>query len=149
MHCTALQTWSTQSTRVSQGLIPGLIWSICFLQTRSFSPNNMLIDGLDWSGVDYLWIILFIVMILSAVWTLILMAPIHCKVLMGEQIMYCNAKFLQICSDEETNSSTSWMPRGWVHFWVNYSFKDSFIFHSCFSMLYQWDFTLCVAFFII
>ncbi len=29
---------------------------------------------MDWSGVDYLWII---VMFLSAVWTLILMAPIH------------------------------------------------------------------------
>ncbi len=29
---------------------------------------------LDWSGVDYLWII---VMFLSAVWTLILMAAIH------------------------------------------------------------------------
>ncbi len=30
---------------------------------------------MDWSGVDYLWII---VMFLSAVWTLILTAPIHC-----------------------------------------------------------------------
>ncbi len=29
---------------------------------------------MDWSGVDYLWII---VMFLSAVWTLILTAPIH------------------------------------------------------------------------
>ncbi len=30
----------------------------------------------------------------------------------------CNATFLQICSDEETNSSTSWMTwgRGWAHF---------------------------------
>ncbi len=26
-----------------------------------------------------------------------------------------NAKFLQICSDEETNSSTSWMAWGWVN----------------------------------
>ncbi len=33
---------------------------------------------MDWSGVDYLWII---VMFLSAVWTLILTAPI------GEQVM--------------------------------------------------------------
>ncbi len=30
---------------------------------------------MNWSGVDYLWII---VMFLSAVWTLILTAPIHC-----------------------------------------------------------------------
>ncbi len=72
----------------------------------------MLIDGLDWSGVDYLWIILFIVMILSAVWTLILMAPIHCKVFMGEQIIYCNAKFLQICSDEETTHLHLGCPEG-------------------------------------
>ncbi len=40
-----------------------------------------------------------------------------------------NATFLQICSHEETNSSTSWMSWGWVNdqqmyfFWVNSSFK--------------------------
>ncbi len=45
---------------------------------------------MDWSRVDYLWII---VMFLSAVWTLILAAPIHCKESIGD------AKFLQICSD--------------------------------------------------
>ncbi len=28
---------------------------------------------------------------------------------------WASAKFLQICSDEETNSST-WMAWGWVHF---------------------------------
>ncbi len=44
--------------------------------------------------MDYLWIIM---MFLSAVWTLILMAPIHCRGLTGEQV---------ICPDEETNSST-------------------------------------------
>ncbi len=37
-----------------------------------------------WSGVDYLWII---VMFLSAVWTLILTAPIHCRASIGEQVM--------------------------------------------------------------
>ncbi len=41
---------------------------------------------MDWSGVDYLWII---VMFLSAVWTLILTAPIHCRASIGEQIMEC------------------------------------------------------------
>ncbi len=64
-----------------------------------FTSQDML---LDWGHVGYLWII---VMFLSAVWTLILMAPIHCK---GAS----NAKFLQICTDEETNSSTSWMAWG-------------------------------------
>ncbi len=38
------------------------------------------------SGVDYLWII---VMFLSAVWTLILTAPIHCRGSIGEQVMEC------------------------------------------------------------
>jgi len=42
--------------------------------TRSFSHHKTLIGGLDWSVLDYLWII---VMFLSAVWTLILTAPIH------------------------------------------------------------------------
>ncbi len=39
---------------------------------------------MDWSGVDYLWII---VMFLSAVWTLILTAPIHCWASIAEQVM--------------------------------------------------------------
>ncbi len=39
---------------------------------------------MDWSGKDDLWII---VMILSAVWTLILMAPIHRRGSIGEQVM--------------------------------------------------------------
>ncbi len=29
---------------------------------------------------------------------------------------WCNAQFFQICSDEQTNSSTSWMAWGWEHF---------------------------------
>ncbi len=29
---------------------------------------------------------------------------------------WCNAKFIQICSDEATNSSTFWMAWGWAHF---------------------------------
>ncbi len=41
---------------------------------------------MDWSGVDYLWII---VMFLSAVWTLILTAPIHCRGSIAEQVMEC------------------------------------------------------------
>ncbi len=36
---------------------------------------------------------------------------------------WCNATFLQICSDEETNSSVSWM--AWVN-WLNYSLKRFF-----------------------
>ncbi len=39
---------------------------------------------MDWIRVDNLWII---DMFLSAVWTLILTAPIHCKGSIGEQVM--------------------------------------------------------------
>ncbi len=38
---------------------------------------------MDWYGVDYLWII---VIFLSAVWTLILTAPIHCRGSIAEQV---------------------------------------------------------------
>ncbi len=44
-----------------------------------------------------LWII---VMFFSAIWTLILMAPIHT----GDPLVRCNAKYF--CSDEETNASS-------------------------------------------
>ncbi len=59
---------------------------------------------MDWSCVDYLWII---VKFLFAIWdTVILMA---------------SATFLQMCSNEETNSSTTWMAWWGVNFkfWVN------------------------------
>ncbi len=38
-----------------------------------------------WTGL--VWII---VLFLSAVWTLILTAPIHCRASIGEQVMQCN-----------------------------------------------------------
>ncbi len=41
---------------------------------------------MDGSYVDNFWIIL---MFLLAVWTLILMAPIHCTLYIGEQVMEC------------------------------------------------------------
>ncbi len=50
-----------------------------FTNMQLFASQEM-----DWSGVDYLWII---VMFLSAVWTLILTAPIHCRGFTGEQVM--------------------------------------------------------------
>ncbi len=68
-----------------------------------------------WNGVmDCLWII---VMFLSALWTNL--DGTHSLPLVNT---WCNAKFLQICFEEETNSSTSWMAWGWAHF-MNYSFK--------------------------
>ncbi len=61
-------------------------------------------------------------MFLSVVWTLILTAPIHCRGSIGEQVC-------QICSHEETNSTTSWIRlrvskfSAKFKFWVNYSFN--------------------------
>ncbi len=54
-----------------------------------FLTNTQLLSSQDvnwWTGVDCLWII---VMLLSAVWTLILTAPIHCRGSIGEQVMQC------------------------------------------------------------
>ncbi len=82
------------------------LWTIlapqlmCFLQTLSFSLHKMLIDGLEFCGllVDY------------------------CYVYVGTHSLdplvskWCNATFPQIYSNEEINSSSSWMARGWVHF---------------------------------
>ncbi len=52
------------------------------LQTNSFSLHRMLL--MDWSGMDYLFYVL-IVMFLSAAWTLILTAHIHCSGSIDEQ----------------------------------------------------------------
>ncbi len=74
-----------------------------------------LIDGLESCG--------YLVMFLSAVWT----HSDGTHSLQGIHWFLFNAKFLKINSDEERNSFTSWMARGWIHFqqhfWVNYSFK--------------------------
>ncbi len=50
-------------------------WWMCF----SFCLLQTLTDGLVW----------IIVMFLSAVWTLILTAPIHCRASISEQVMQC------------------------------------------------------------
>ncbi len=74
---------------------------------------------MDWNRVDYLWI-----RFLSAVWTLVLTAPIHCRGSIGEQVI--NDKFLQICYDEEINSSISWSKfSANFNFGMNYSFKST------------------------
>ncbi len=58
------------------------------------SQNSKLIDRMVWIIMMFLW----------AVWTLILTAPIHCRASIAETVnKWCNATFLQIYSDEETN----------------------------------------------
>ncbi len=61
---------------------------------HNLSPHKMLTDGLEWCGL--LWYFL------SAVWTLILTAPIYCRGYIGEQMMQCY--IFQIYSHEEVNS---------------------------------------------
>ncbi len=55
-----------------------------------------------------------------------LTAPIHCR-----RSKWSYPKSLQICSDEETSSSTSWMAWEWVHFkqifWTVFLVKHTFI----------------------
>ncbi len=54
---------------------------INLLQTQVFAWQDV-----NWRAeMDYLWII---VMFLSAVWTLILTAPIHCRGFSGEQVIF-------------------------------------------------------------
>ncbi len=49
-------------------------------------------------------------------------APIHCRGSIGEHYALCDAKFIQICFDEEINPSTSWVAWGWVNFQQIYIF---------------------------
>ncbi len=55
-----------------------------FLTNMQLFTNKTVTDGLE--SVEYLWVTM---MFLSAVWTLILMAPIHCGGYVGEQVMSC------------------------------------------------------------
>ncbi len=48
-----------------------------------FLTKIQLFASQNIAGLDYLWII---VMLLSAVWTLILTAPIHCRASIAEQV---------------------------------------------------------------
>ncbi len=52
---------------------------------------------------------------------------------------WSNAKFLQICSDKETNSSTSWMAWGWVEFqWILFFFGWTTPLSSWNAWEYMW-----------
>ncbi len=52
----------------------------------NFFLTNIISQDMNYWTVDYLWII---VMFLSAVWTLIQTAPIHCRGSTGEQVIWC------------------------------------------------------------
>ncbi len=75
---------------------------ICFIQTCSFSLQDIHCwTGVVWITCGLLWC--FYEQFGLLFWRHPFTAedPLVSK--------WCNAKFLQICSDEETNSSTSWM----------------------------------------
>ncbi len=79
-------------------------------------------DIMWWTGV--VWII---VMFLSAIWTLTLTAPIHCRGSIVEQVMQCyispnlfqwRNKFVRILNGLRVSTSSANFL-----FWLNYSFK--------------------------
>ncbi len=74
---------------------------------------------MDWSRVDHLWII---VMFLSAVWILILMAPIQCRGSIGEQVKLNFSKFAPVKKQTHLYLGVSKFLEN-VNFWVNYSFN--------------------------
>ncbi len=72
----------------------------------------MLTDG-------YLWII---VMFLSAVWTLILTAPIHCGGSTGEQVMQWYISQMK----KQTPLHLTWPEGEYIYIFVNYFFKECY-----------------------
>ncbi len=80
----------------SDGLMFKNTLNLVFFSNAVFHFTKMLIDGME----SYMVYLLIIMIFLSAVWTFILTAPIHYRGSIGEQV-------IQICSDEETKSSTS------------------------------------------
>ncbi len=98
------------------------VWKLTHKHT-AFHLISQIHYLMDWSHVGCLFIMMTFV---SAVWNLILMAPINCRGSIGEHVML----FLQICSDEVTSSSAPWMAWGYIFrlYFIrkNYSFKQAY-----------------------
>ncbi len=81
-----------------------------FLQTCSFLLHKMLIDGLELCWLlDYNYVFFF-----QLFGLLFWRHPFTAEDPLVSK--WCDATFLQTCSDEESNSSTSWIAWWWVHF---------------------------------
>ncbi len=102
-----------------------------------FLTNTQLLASQDinwWTGV--VWII---VMFLSAVWTLILTAPIHCRGSTGEQVMQCY-----------NSPNLFWRRNKFIYIlngWRDYSFKFptiNYSFNACFAAVTH-VFPLCLS----
>ncbi len=112
-----------------------------FTQTQQFEVKNILIMNLFitnmqlfssqdvnwWAGV--MWIIVIFFSCLNSHYD-----GTHSLQRIHWQVMHCNVKFLQICSDEEANS-TFGMAWEWVHF------QRIFIFGWTIPLIFQ----LCLA----
>ncbi len=101
MHCIAYniqyEFWKKQRFEVKNDKQD--LKSICLLQTNK---DKTFIDWLELS--EHLWII--VMFLSSAIWTVILMIhPFSSVDLLVRK--WCNAAFIQTCSEKETNSSTS------------------------------------------
>ncbi len=79
-----------------------------FFFSCSFLFHKTLSDGLEWCGLlmNYCDVL---ISCLDSFWR----HPFTAEDTLVN--MWCNAKSLQICSDEETNSSTYWMSWEWVN----------------------------------
>ncbi len=88
----------------------------------------MLTDGLEWCGL-LLW---------CFYQTLILTAPIHCRASIAEQVIHFSK------SDEETNSSTSWMAWSRGHF--NFSKPNKHMFKLKILKVMLFSFPFMVVF---
>ncbi len=78
-----------------------------FIYKHSVWLHKMLTDGLEWCGLLVVYCDVFISCLDSHSDGTHSLQRIHWWT--------SDAKFLQICSDEETNSSTSWKAWEWVH----------------------------------
>ncbi len=80
--CEWILMWET-NRRWTFALEEALSWIMARSNGLKLKTRHQL---MGWSGVDYLCII---VMLLSAVWTFLLTAPIHCRASIAEQVMQC------------------------------------------------------------
>ncbi len=85
-------------------------WWICFRST-SFLLHKILIDRLELYGTTCGLLWCFYQLFGISFWR----HPFIAEDWLVSKC--CNAKFLQMRSGEQTNSPTSWMVWGWVHFW--------------------------------
>ncbi len=88
-----------------------ILMEFFFLQKHTFWPHKKLIYELEWCVLLWCFYQLFGLSFWRHPFTA--EDPLLSK--------WCNARFLQICSDEQTKSSTSWMT-WWSNFCKNFIF---------------------------